>query len=167
MIYRTWYTNFSAVKTVTDATLAAYPLGGNVKVRPGTVLIKVVSDPKVYAVEPGGVLRWVTSASLAAQLYGQNWSKLVRDLDVSFFSTYTIGESISTYSYPVGTVLKNAAGERYLVVREAGVQKVRRFGGEAFGQNRFDPAFVITTSFSILAGSDITGAEKALYAPAP
>src|SRR3989338_4746527 len=47
--YQSWYANFDQVKTVSDTELASYPLGGNVTYRPGVKLIKIMTDPKVYA----------------------------------------------------------------------------------------------------------------------
>ena len=70
----TWYADFATVKIVTAAELAALPLGGNVTYRPGTRLVKIVSDPKVYAVAAGGALRWLQSESVAADLYGATWA---------------------------------------------------------------------------------------------
>ncbi len=93
-VYFTWYTDFKSVKTITDAEMASLTLGGNVTYRPGMRLVKVESIPNVYAVEKGGVLRWIQSPSVAAQLYGANWSKKVDDLSDAFFTNYRVGEPI-------------------------------------------------------------------------
>ena len=58
------------MNVVTDAQLAAYAIGGNVTYRPGTRLVKIQSDPKVYAVDAHGVLRWVKTEAAAIALYG-------------------------------------------------------------------------------------------------
>ena len=57
--YKSWYSDFSGVVTISADELASYPLAANVVVRPGTKLVKITTDPKVYAVEANGVLRWV------------------------------------------------------------------------------------------------------------
>jgi hypothetical protein len=75
--------------------MAAIPLGGNVTYRPGVKMIKIQSDPSVYAVDTGGVLRWVKTQELAEALYGQNWAKQVEDVSDAFFFNYTIGEPIT------------------------------------------------------------------------
>lgn len=93
--YYTWYANFSGVTTVSDATLASIPLGGNVTYRPGVKMVKIQSDPKVYAVDAGGTLRWVQSPDVAAALYGQDWSKLVEDVSDAFFINYKVGDPIT------------------------------------------------------------------------
>ncbi len=92
--YASWFTDFSGVTTVTDAELAAMPLGGNVTYRPGIRMVKIQSDPKVYAVDRGGLLRWVTTQSLAVALYGQYWNAAIDDVSDAFFANYRVGEPI-------------------------------------------------------------------------
>ncbi|HPN14984.1 MAG TPA: hypothetical protein PLF71_02610 [bacterium] len=92
--YKTWYTDFSTVKTITDAELAAITMGGNVTYKPGVRLVKIVSDSKVYAIAAGGVLRHVATEEIARNLYGADWNTKVDDIPVGFFSNYSIGSSI-------------------------------------------------------------------------
>lgn len=100
--YFSWFPSFDTVINLTDAELANIPLGNqNVTYRPGAKLVKIVSDPKVYAVSRNGVLRHVTNESVASQLYGQAWNLNVHDVPVEFFTNYTVGSpiySISDYS---------------------------------------------------------------------
>lgn len=53
-VYFSWYQDFNDVLTIPATTLQSYPLGGNIVMRAGTKLIKITTDPAVYAVEPGG-----------------------------------------------------------------------------------------------------------------
>ena len=92
--YFSWYSNFSGVQKVSDSVLASYPLGGNVTYRPGLQLVKIQSDPRVYAVDKGGVLRWVNSESAAVAIFGSNWNKHVDDIADAFFINYTLGTPI-------------------------------------------------------------------------
>ena len=94
--YKSWYNDFSGVVTVSADELANYPLGANVVVRPGTYLVKITTDPKVYAVEGNGVLRWVQTETDAKALYGENWAKRVIDVADSFFTNYTIGKPLAS-----------------------------------------------------------------------
>ena len=94
-VYASWYGNFSAVLTVSDEELAAMQLGGNVTYRPGTTLVKITTDPKVYAVDRGGVLRWIPSEMLAEELYGSTWRDTVQDVEDIYFSNYAIGTTIT------------------------------------------------------------------------
>jgi len=92
--YKSWFYDFSDVATISQAELEALPLSGNIRYRPGVVLIKIQTDPKVYTVTQNGVLRWVKTEAKAKQMFGENWNQLVDDIADSFFTNYTIGEPI-------------------------------------------------------------------------
>jgi hypothetical protein len=92
-VFFTWYGDFSSVMTVSDTELASYQLAGNVTYRPGSRLVKIQTDPKVYAVSRYGILRWVNSEYMAALLYGQNWNTNVDDIPDTFFTNYLVGPS--------------------------------------------------------------------------
>ncbi len=96
--YFTWYTNFSTVKIITADELASIPLGGNVTYRPGVKLVKITTDPKVYAVSAYGTLRWVKTEDSARTLYGTDWNKKIDDIPDAFFVNYTVGADIATAS---------------------------------------------------------------------
>lgn len=97
-IFKTWYTDFSSIKQITDSELARIPLGPNVTYRPGVRLVKITTDPKVYAVAQPNVLRWVQSEALAAALYGTNWNQRIDDISDAFFVNYTVGAPITQAS---------------------------------------------------------------------
>lgn len=92
--YKTWYEDFSGVRTISDEALASYRLVGNVAYRPGVRLVKITTDPKVYAVAHGGVLRWIASEEIARTLYGDTWAQQVDDLPDPFFINYRVGDPI-------------------------------------------------------------------------
>lgn len=92
--YFSWYNNFDSVLTITEEELASIPLGGNVTYRPGVRMLKIQSDPKVYAVDTNGTLRWVTTAVIAEELYGTNWNKSIDDISETYFINYQTGEDI-------------------------------------------------------------------------
>lgn len=93
--YKTWYADFSGVMTVSSTEMSSYAIGGNVTYRPGVKLVKITTDPKVYAVAGNGTLRWVTTAAIAQALYGTDWAKMVEDVADSFFVNYTVGSDIA------------------------------------------------------------------------
>jgi len=93
--YFTWYADFSGVKQITDAEMASIMIGGNVTYRPGVRLVKIQSDPKVYAVSKGGVLRPIPSASVASAHFGASWAKQIDDIPEAFFVNYTVGDPVS------------------------------------------------------------------------
>ncbi|MBI4433292.1 S8 family serine peptidase [Candidatus Uhrbacteria bacterium] len=116
--FRSWYADAHAVQRVGDVVLAAFPLGGLVSVRPGTFLAKITTDPKVYAIEPGGALRWIPDEAIALAIYGQNWSQRVVDIPDAFFPIYHIAEALPPNTIPDRTLLEEEqTGERYLVDR--------------------------------------------------
>ena len=65
-----WFDDFSGVMTVSQTELESYRVAGMITMRPGTKLVKIQSDPRVYAVEPGGSLNWIDSEATALALYG-------------------------------------------------------------------------------------------------
>lgn len=95
-VYNSWYPDFTGVTTISDADMAAAMLGGNVTYKPGVKMVKIVTDPKVYAVDRGGVLRHVATPELAAQLYGSTWAKQIDDIPDAFFINYKLGSPVTT-----------------------------------------------------------------------
>lgn len=96
--YFTWYTDFDSVRVVSAGTLASIQLGANVTYKPGTKLVKFQTDPKVYAVMRGGVLRWLTSESIARSLYSEKWMYDVDDVSDAFYVNYSFGTPIASAS---------------------------------------------------------------------
>ncbi len=94
-IFKTWYSNFSGVKSISPAQMAAIKIGGNVTYRPGT-LVKISSDPVVYAVDKSGVLRALASETIARSLYGSSWARQIKTIPDFLFSNYQIGDPISS-----------------------------------------------------------------------
>ena len=95
-VYKSWYSDFKNVATIKDSDLANYPLTGIMSFRPGTALVKMPSDPKVYAVGQYNTLRYLASEDVAKSLYGASWAKVVRDVPESFFAAHYIGTPVST-----------------------------------------------------------------------
>lgn len=94
--YKTWYENFSAVKTVSSEELNGLPLAGVVTYRPGSRMIKIPDDPKVYVIGANGLARHIATEEIATVLYGADWNKKVDDLAASLFlGAYTIGDGIT------------------------------------------------------------------------
>lgn len=96
--YKTWYADFSTVQTITDSELAAMTIGGNVTYKPGVKMVKITTDPKVYAVDHNGTLRWVKTEALAVSLYGANWNQQIDDVPDAFFTNYMVGADINSAS---------------------------------------------------------------------
>lgn len=107
--YLTWYSDFSGVKEISATELASYMIGGNVTYRPGMRMIKIQSDPKVYAITKGGILKEIGSETVAKALYGATWNKQIDDLPDAFFINYKIGSKISEAANYVVDTEKSAS----------------------------------------------------------
>src|SRR3989344_3979487 len=91
--FETWKSVLPPVKNVSQEQLESYPLGGNVWYRPGTRLIRIQSDPRVFVVAHGGVLRAINDGNALA-IFGSPWVALVDTLQDYYFTNYTIGEPV-------------------------------------------------------------------------
>jgi len=126
-IYFSWYDNFDQVATVSDTELASYLIGGNITYRPGSKLVKIQTDPKVYAVSSGGALHWITSEEVATALYGPNWSKSVHDVSDAYFLDYRQGDPIAVpQDFDVTRELSTVGIFEDLTARTADLDEPRR-----------------------------------------
>lgn len=97
-IYFTWFNDFTQVQVVDAAFLASLPVGKNVLPRPGVRLVKFPTVHTVYAVDRGGVLRAVTSESVASGVYGSAWNAKIDDVDDTLFGNFLFGVDITSAS---------------------------------------------------------------------
>lgn len=161
--YMSWYSDFNGVKTISQSELESYPLGANVTVRPGTYLVKITTNPTVYAVEPGGKLRSIVSEANASSLWGSNWAKKVIDVPDAFFTNYSITSALTAGVYPAGSLLKSSSSPDVYYFDGT---NYRKFASEsAFYANKFRFEFVATAPASMTMtplGTDITVLEPTL-----
>lgn len=162
-IYMSWYKDFNSVTTVAASEMYSYTIGGNVTMRPGTNLIKITTDPAVYAVEPGGVLRKIASEADAIALYGSTWNTKIVDVEDSMFTNYKMGTPLASGTFPAGQLL-SANGTVYYFDGT----NYRAFANDsALMANGYKFENVVLTTKAITAsGSPITGAETALMTTA-
>ncbi|MDD2680847.1 MAG: right-handed parallel beta-helix repeat-containing protein [Patescibacteria group bacterium] len=146
-IYFSWYKNFDSVIIVPAIELQTYPLGGNVVMRAGTKLIKITTNPSVYAVEPGGMLRKIKNEEQAQRLYGDNWAKRVQDLSDAFFGDYKIGDELADNQIPAGSLVKNKNEDSYYYYDGEVYRKIT--SANAFYANRFYSEYILNTSNTI------------------
>lgn len=139
--YKTWFADYSLVNTISDERLQEIQLGGNVKYRPGSRLIKITTDPKVYAVGPNGYLHWISSEALAIELYGNDWADMVEDVPDAFFTNYNYGDDITTPFYVDGTLIQySGVGNTYVI--ENGMKRQVR-DQSTMSINTFQERFII------------------------
>ncbi|HCC84048.1 TPA: hypothetical protein DEP96_04350 [Candidatus Uhrbacteria bacterium] len=94
-VYFTWYSSFEGITKISAADMAKIKLGSNVTYRPGVKMVKFITGNKVYAVDRGGVLRWVTTEAAARVLYGNDWNTKVDDISDALFASYSFGPIIN------------------------------------------------------------------------
>ncbi len=152
-----WFVDFSSVKTITDAELAAIMIGGNVTIRPGTKLVKITTDPKVYAVSMDGTLHWVETEAIAKALYGDAWATRVVDVSDAFFVNYTVGASISSNVHPNGQLITYAGDSNVYVVWDGMKRKIA--DDAAFAANHWNMANAVMTTLSYSDGANVTALE--------
>lgn len=95
-VYGSWYCDFSQIVTVSASELAKYQLGRNITYRSGLRLVKFPTNPHVYVVQAGRTLRPIKDEATATNLFGTNWSKLVSDIQDTFYNDYVFGEEVTT-----------------------------------------------------------------------
>jgi len=138
--YFTWHENFKDVKKVSLSVLDEYPDGGVVPYRGGIKLITHQNTAKIYAVEPGGIIRWIKTSEIAEDLYGVNWGSFVQDVLPGFFSSsYTLGTDMST-KLPTGTIIKEIGGNDYYFI-DNGFK--RQLSTQALEDNNINTTFAV------------------------
>lgn len=149
--YFSWYSDFSGVSTISDAELAAIPLGGNATYRPGSYWVKIQSDPKVYAVSPNGSLHWIESEAVAEALYGgSGWNTFIQDVPDAFFADYSIGASLASADMLFDGALVSSGGSTYLVWD--GMKRMVSSAG--MSANGLQSMYVLSTSVDVSAIAD-------------
>lgn len=152
--YNSWFSNFDNVQIISAEVFAAIPLGSNVTIRPGTHLIKIQTDPKVYVIEPYGVIRWLTSEQIALDLYGLDWNNKIVDVNPVFFADYQAGSDVSASVHSLGSVIQYA-GSSDIYYIENGLKRL--IAPDVFSKNYFQDRFIlknIPESISYALGAD-------------
>lgn len=98
--YFTWEDSFAQIETVADTALSDYALGGIVLPKAGVVLVKIQSDPRVYALENTSdpytpALREIPSEEMAIALYGEAWADYVIDIEPTYFARFSTGREMT------------------------------------------------------------------------
>jgi len=165
-VYFTWYENFDMVRTIDGAVLTQIALGTPVLTRPGTMMVKIQSDPRTFAVEPGDyTIRWVPTEEVAVALYGNTWNQRIMDIEPTYWSRFTMGSDLTVDMHPAGSVIKDTDGTKYYF---DGMQKRMFADDTAFSANMFQDKYVINQPASsgwasASAGAVISAFEDALF----
>lgn len=157
--YFSWYHNFDGVSVIGDAELAALEVGRIIPVRPNVRFVRFDSEPKVYAVEPGGMLRWVPDEATFSRM-GFSFSQVVTLPDV-FRPAYVEGPSLA--GLPNGVAIRSGQGGQIYYVRDGVKRPVTE---QALRQNRYFPNHIRTVSPEVAAaipdGPTLGGFDQAV-----
>lgn len=167
-IYFSWYSDFSEVITISNSELASYPLGKNLNYRPGIRLIKLTTDPTVYAIGPNGQLHAIPDEQTALDLYGTSWADLVDDLPDAFFTDYSLSTSLTGSAHPVGTIFKYQGSNEYFILYDLnGMRVARKVPSSLFSILRINTsrAITIAITFDYIRGNDLTSADQQIKNP--
>ena len=100
-VFLSWFPELDIEKIETQSLEKLYetPLGGNVEIRPGS-LLKTPSLFDTFLVAKGTQIKKIDEA-LISELYGEKWQDLVIELPEYYFSQYNIIDPIKTKAdYP-------------------------------------------------------------------
>jgi hypothetical protein len=151
-VFNTWYRDFLQVKELSKEDMAEFRMGSSILFRPGSRLVKIPSIPKVYAVEPGGSLRWIETEAVAKALYGNDWAKKVEDVNESYFVGYREGTPLVAPLLPTGTFVRRTSDNALFVIDGLGKRTVSTEVAEAF---RVVEAHVLKTTSDLSEYPDI------------
>jgi hypothetical protein len=116
--YASWLDDFSALKNVTQADFDNMTMGGNVTVKPGS-LIKFDNSDNVYVAVPGNKLcKLPTAATDAKALYGDSYESRVLLIQGSFVGNYTVDPTCALdrdSKLPDGSLIQYAGSATYYI----------------------------------------------------
>ncbi len=94
-VFKTWFADFDALKTLAAGTDLddLFPPNSAVAPRPGgSVLLKTVVSPKVYALGTGNMRHHLADEGAAKALFGDNWASKVIDVPDYYISLFDLGD---------------------------------------------------------------------------
>ena len=98
-VFKSWFGDYAVDKLAFEdvATMSKSPLGGNVTLRPGT-LLQSPTLLDTFIVIKNGKISPVSDEKLLKEFYGTDWQNLVVKLPDYYFSQYVIGKAIKSVS---------------------------------------------------------------------
>ena len=173
-VFYSWFSDFKGVKTILDGELSVIGLCKTpMTYRSGTRLVKIATDPKVYAIELPNTLRHIADPATAEALFGKNWNKQIDDVPDVFFGNYEASDKqVTTATPPAGFVFKAADSEKMYLIEKtsAGAYNKREISDlDTLKKNGINPKDVRSVAATVLAplpaGAAVAAAEKGLSTP--
>lgn len=141
-IYWSWYSGAWAeqkIEIISQVEFDQLAVGANLKIRPGTNLVKFNNSPRIYAVATGGLLYHLT-ADLAKKIYGDDYQTKIAIIQVAFESDYQrVGEMAAGF-YPNGSLLEYHDNPQIYYLDQG---RLRAISGDGLAANNFFLKFLI------------------------
>jgi hypothetical protein len=99
LVFKSWFGEYPIDKVAFESVdaMSQSPLGGNVTLRPGT-LLQSPTLLNTFLVVENGLIRPISDEKLLINLYGSDWQTKVVKLPDYYFSQYTMGKPIDSAS---------------------------------------------------------------------
>ena len=98
-VYFTWFDSWDDTLEVSQATidvyLGTYEYKGDLKLAAGTRVKSDVSS-KVYVVGSDYKLHWITSETVADEIYGSTWNQGIIEVTSTYLWKYATGDDVSS-----------------------------------------------------------------------
>jgi hypothetical protein len=98
-VYFTWFDSWDEVVEVSQATINVYletsDYEGDLKFAPGT-RVKAVSSERVYVVGSDYDLHWITSETVADEIYGSDWNQGIIEVNDTYLWKYGTGSNVAS-----------------------------------------------------------------------
>ena len=101
-IFKSWFADYDITKfeQQTKDQLYKTPLGGNVFLRPGTIM-QTPTDPNFYLIVSDGQIKTI-SQELIEQVYGADWEKVLVEIPNFYFTHYkNLGSLNAISNFPL------------------------------------------------------------------
>ena len=88
-IYKTWFKDYEItnIRQEDKETMYKTSLGGNVTLRPGTLMM-TETDPKIYLITGNGQMKIFGNLTLLEELYGKSYKNYIVNIPNFFFTQY-------------------------------------------------------------------------------
>jgi len=78
-----------------DAYLSSYEFRGDLKIAPGT-RVKATTSTKVFVVGSDYKLHWITSETVANDIYGSGWNQGIVEVNDTYLWKYATGDDVNS-----------------------------------------------------------------------
>lgn len=98
-VYFSWFTSWDEVLPVSQATIDVYvesfDYKGDLKLAPGT-RVMATSSNKVYVIGSDYKLHWITSETVADEIYGSDWNQGIVEVESTYLWKYANGSDVTS-----------------------------------------------------------------------